>query len=468
MNTTNTILQFGEGNFLRCFADWMIDTMNEKANFKAEVVIIQPQPKGLVPMLKEQGNAYHTYLTEWKNEQATKTVRNITCIKDVINPYSEFSAYLNYAKDTNLKYIISNTTEAGIAFSDETYLGGVCPTGFPAKLTVFLLERFKTLGTSAPVITVLACELIENNGAKLRACIIETAKHWELSQEFINWVDTHQVFCNTLVDRIVPGFPHHNKEDIWKEIGQEDNLVTTGEGYHLWGIEGSGDLQERFPTKAAGLNVLYVDDLKPFRDRKVRILNGAHTATTSLGLVYGIETVNDVFNNEDINAYLNHLIFSEIVPSINPEDNDLVAYAHDIVTRFKNPLIRHELKSISLNSVSKFYTRLMPSYFEYEATFNKVPSAMLLGFACLIHRYIKEESSTLNDTQEVKDAMSTWNNQGINSTVDLKRLMTLLWKDKTPKSKLFYDAGFEYLQQIKQDGIKDTFKAIYKCFVSKN
>lgn len=406
------ILQFGEGNFLRAFADWMIDIANEKTGFKAGVQMVQPIAQGSGQKLNEQGGLYHVVLNGIQKGKPVREIRLITCVEGVINPFEDYAAYLKAGENSDLEFIISNTTEAGITFNAKDSDPNALSESFPAKLTALLFHRYKFFkGDSSKALTVMPCELIEKNGESLRNTILQYVSHWNLGEGFKAWITKHTLFCNTLVDRIVPGFPKDIAQEIWNETGYEDKLVVSGEPFHLWVIEPKLSpelslkaLKKSFPLEKAGLQVKFVEDLAPYRTRKVRILNGAHTAMVPVGYLRNLRTVREVIDDDFAGDFVRKTIEEEIIPTLDLPKEELQQFADDVIERFQNPFIRHELMSIALNSISKYQVRVLPSLLEYIKRRGKLPLRLVSSLAALILFYKGEwqgEVIPLNDTPSV-------------------------------------------------------------------
>lgn len=383
------IVQFGEGNFLRAFADWMIDVLNEKASFSAGVAVVQPIEQGMAAVLQSQEGLYHLLMQGLSEGKLKSERRLISCIQQVINPFKDLQAYLELAQIRDLSLILSNTTEAGIAFDHRDKPGnGVLAKTFPGKLTQLLWARYKHFeGDKSAGLGIIPCELIDKNGEKLKKAILQYTELWDLSGNFVQWIHQANYFANTLVDRIVPGFPHGEIEQIRNDLGFNDQLVVTSEMFHLWVIEGPAKFQELFPAHKHGLKVKYVDDLSPYRTRKVRILNGTHTSMVAVGMLTGLKTVKDSIEDNALGPFIRRLIFEEIIPTINLPMDELVLFAQEVIERFMNPFINHELKSISLNSISKFKVRVLPTMLDYIKQNNQAPQGLSTVFASLIKLY---------------------------------------------------------------------------------
>ncbi|POO87509.1 tagaturonate reductase [Clostridium sp. 3-3] len=382
------VIQFGEGNFLRAFVDWQIDKMNKEADFNGSVAVVQPLEGGLIHMLNEQDCLYTLYLQGIQNGKATKTHTVIDCIDRAVDPYKDYNKYLELAEIPSVRFIISNTTEAGIVFENDDKLEGGCQNGYPSKLTALLYHRFKTFnGALDKGLNIIPCELIDRNGEKLKEIVLKYAEIWNLGDEFITWINTANTFFCSLVDRIVPGYPRDTIEEVRAELGYDDNLVDVGEVFHLWVIEGPQCLKEELPIEKAGLNVKVVDDMTPYRTRKVRILNGPHTAMVPVAYLYGLETVGETVDHEIMGQYVRELIFDEIVPTLDLPHDELVQFGNDIIERFQNPYVKHYLMSIALNSMSKYKTRDLPSLTEYLKRKGELPRKLVFSLAALIEFY---------------------------------------------------------------------------------
>ncbi len=380
------ILQIGDGNFLRAFADWMIDIANGAGVFNGRVTMVQPLAAGIAGRMSAQGNLYTVLLRGVQGGKAVEETRVVSCVDQVLNPYEDWHALRAVASDPSLRFVISNTTEAGIAYVDEPYMAGRCPTSFPAKITALLYERFQCIGGEAGLV-FLPCELIEANGAKLREFVLLYAQKWQLPEAFITWVQTHNVFCNTLVDRIVPGYPAAETEELFAKWGYEDTLAVAAEPFHVWVIEGPERIANEFPLSKAGLNVVWTNNLQPYRTRKVRILNGAHTACSLAAYCAGLDTVKEMTDDPQISSFLQKVMFEEIVPFVPLPEDERLAYAETILERFSNSHIRHELISITLNSVSKWQVRVLPTVKDYVHKHGKAPARLAFSLAALLHFY---------------------------------------------------------------------------------
>jgi tagaturonate reductase len=462
---TERILQFGEGNFLRAFANWMIQQLNDKANFDAGVVVVQPIDQGLVKMLNDQDGLYTLYLNGIKNGEAVSEHQIIDCIQRGINPYEDFDAYMANAKNPDLRFIISNTTEAGIAYDANDKLQDTPQKSFPGKLTALMYNRFIHFGgASDKGIIVIPCELIDRNGDNLKKIILQYAEDWNLGEEFLQWINDDNIFCNTLVDRIVPGYPKDKIDHITQELGYVDNLVVEGEQFHLWVIEGPKSVKEEFPAEACGLNVVFTDNMEPYRTRKVRILNGAHTTLVPVGYLFGIDKVRESLEDPIVGSYLKQAIFEEICPTLDLPDEELKQFSNDVLDRFRNPFLEHALMSISLNSISKYKTRVLPSVIEYVNRKNALPKRLLFSLAALIAFYKGErngESIGLKDDQEVLDFFKDqWSTNNYGSIV--KNVLTNIsfWGEDLSEYEGVHELVTSNLEHIMVNGMQESLKSL--------
>ncbi|MBQ9784573.1 MAG: tagaturonate reductase [Clostridia bacterium] len=389
------VIQFGEGGFLRGFADWMLQKLNDANLFDGNVVVVQPIEQGMCDMLTAQNCEYTHIIRGAEGVEMSK----IDVISHCVKPYEVFEGYLALADNPDARYIISNTTESGIEFRESDKITDAPPAAFPAKLTLLLKRRFeKGLGG----FVFLPCELIDRNGDNLKKTVLQYADHWNLGADFKAWVEQENVFCNTLVDRINTGYPKDEKI----ELGYEDNMINTSEFFHLWVIETEYDLEKELPFSKAGLNVIVTRDaLERYRTRKVRILNGAHTSMVPYALLSGFDTVKSCMDDEGMSGFIRTCLFDEIIPTLDLPREELEEYAENVLIRFSNPYIKHYLSAISLNSVSKFKVRVLPSLLEYRKRFGKSPEHLIFSFAKLIEFYKK---GTPSDAPEIIEKMQKY------------------------------------------------------------
>lgn len=401
------VIQFGEGNFLRAFVDYLIQRLNEETDYCGSVAVVQPIDHGMTKMLDDQDGKYTHFMKGLENGEAKSTHKVIDVISKTIRPYEDFQSYLDLAKLDEADVIISNTTEAGIVFEDSDAVDMNPPKTFPAKLTRLLMERFDYVkGDVTKGYSVIPCELISDNGKALKTAVLEYAKLWSLSEEFVNWVHEANDFASTLVDRIVPGYPRETITEVLELIGYEDKLVVESERFLLWVIEDLPRIKDRLPLEKLGAGVIFTKDITPYKVRKVRILNGLHTFMVPVGLCAGIETVKESVESGHLGALIKQVLDTEIIPSLDMDKEELTEYGHEVINRFKNPYIKHLLTSISLNSIAKFETRVLPSILNYYKKFNKLPEGLVFSLASLISFYkgdLKGQSFDLRDSDEVKE-----------------------------------------------------------------
>ena len=476
------IIQFGEGNFLRAFVDWMVDVINEKGLFNGSVVVVQPIPQGLISVLNEQDGLYTLMLRGIQNGEIVEKKRIITSISRGIDPYKEWDKFLECAANPHLRFIISNTTEAGIAYVEEKRPTDQCPTSFPAKVTAFLYERYKHFeGAADKGMLILPCELIDRNGDQLKEIVLRYADEWELEPQFKEWIEKNNCFFNTLVDRIVTGYPKDEIEEITAKLGYEDKLLDTGEIFHLWVIEGDKRFAEELPFTKAGLNVLWTDDVTPYRTRKVRILNGAHTMTVLAAYLYGKDTVRECVEDPIIGAYMRKGIFEEIIPVLDLPESEKKEFAEAIFERFANPFIRHMLLSISLNSVSKWKVRVLPSLLGYLDQKGQLPTILTFSLSALLAFYRGTEiddggllignrggnTYRVSDNGEIIEFFaSLWQeyetNKDVRAIVEKALGRVDFWDQDLNKVEGMTEAVTGYLDDIIQNGIDCAIKRILK------
>ncbi len=382
------VLQFGEGNFLRGFVDYFVDIANEKGAFDGDIAVAKPIPGGNLEGFRRQECQYTVLLRGVRDGEKTVSSRLVTCIADAVDPYVEYERYTDYAKLDTLRFIVSNTTEAGIVFDPEELVENTPQKSFPGKLTKLLYDRYRRFdGAKDKGLVMLPVELIENNGGKLRECVLCMIAHWGLEDTFRQWVEESCEFCSTLVDRIVTGYPRDEAQTLWEGLGYRDELIVTGEPFALWVIECSSRIKEEFPLDKAGLPVIFTSDQAPYRQRKVRILNGAHTSFALAAFLAGHDDVFHAMEDELFRCFVFETIFEEIIPTLDLPRGELEEFANAVVERFRNPYINHELLSISLNSVSKWRTRCLPSFSGYARQTGKLPERLAFSLAALAAFY---------------------------------------------------------------------------------
>jgi len=389
------VMQFGEGNFLRAFVDDFFDIANEKAGFNGKVLLVQPIAQGLTQLINAQEGLYTLYLRGSEKGKKVDDKRVISCVSRCVNPYEQWDEVLKAARSPEMEIVVSNTTEAGIVHDQDSRFDQTPPITFPAKLTRVLFERFQA---GQKGLVILSCELIDNNGKELLRCVNEYIADWGLSDEFKRWVNEENIFCSTLVDRIVPGRIRDQEEvkALAEKNGYDDPLTDVGEVFGFWAIEGPEELNDRLPFKKAGVPVIVVPDVTPYKKRKVRILNGAHTGFVLGAYLAGFDIVRDCMNDETVLGFMNKMLYEEVIPTLPLDKEDCRQFAAAVQDRFNNPFVNHELMSISLNSTSKWRARNMPTFLDYVAEKKALPPCLTMSLAAYIAFYS-------NDVQGLTD-----------------------------------------------------------------
>lgn len=382
------VIQFGEGNFLRAFVDWIIWKTNKATDFNAGVVVVQPIDRGMVDMLNSQDGLYHVNLQGIDKGEAVDSIEMVDVINRGLNPYREFDQFIALAENPDIRFVISNTTEAGIAFDPSCRLDDKPAASYPGKLTQLLYHRYQYFkGDLSKGFIILPCELIFLNGKELKKCIYQYIKLWQLEDGFKTWFEQAcGVYC-TLVDRIVPGYPKDTINQIHERIGYSDNLVVKGEIFHLWVIEAPEEVAKEFPADKAGLNVLFVPSEAPYHERKVTLLNGPHTVLSPVGYLSGLDTVKECVEDPEVGKYVHKVMYEELLETLNLPKPELEAFADSVVERFVNPYVKHFVTSIMLNSFPKYKTRDLPGLKTYLERKGVLPKGLVLGLAGIITYY---------------------------------------------------------------------------------
>lgn len=456
------VLQIGDGNFIRSFIDWMFCVLNQKTDFQGKVVTVQALPEDqTTPKLNKQDGYYTLLLKGIENGQVIEERNLINSIERAIDPYTQWDELLSLSENEEVEFLFSNTTEAGIAYTKEAYSPSQCPKSYPGKVTSLLYHRYQHFkGLQDKGWIILPCELIENNGDELKRICIKIAGDWNLEKDFIAWVQEACVFCNTLVDRIVPGYPKENDEDYMLELGYQDKLLTIAEPYHFFVIEGPEGIEKKLPFKHAGLNVQF-DRVAPYRELKVKLLNGTHTILSLIGLLMGIDYVREGIENKKIREFLNKVLFEEIIAAMQPDvKEDATDYVQEMFDRFGNPFIEHGLADISLNSYAKFKTRVWPSIYDYKARFGKNPNRLVFVFASLLYFYsdVKQERNyKVNDSLEVIAKFKAFDRTFDNSKEKLRKFVKEIidgdFHEVDENADVLIDLIVEYFLLIKQTGM---------------
>ena len=464
------VIQFGEGNFLRAFVDWIIWNMNQKTDFNGSVVIVEPLAKGMVDWLNGQDCLYHVNLQGLdEDKKPVNTLTRIDCVSRALNPYTQFQAFLSLAEQPEMRFVISNTTEAGIAFDPDCKLDDQPASSYPGKLVQLLYHRFQYFdGDPSKGLIIMPCELIFLNGHVLKDCIEKYIEHWQLGDAFKKWFEESCVVCATLVDRIVPGFPRNEIKEIQQKISYKDNMVVQAENFHLWVIEGPKWIEKEFPADKAGLHVLFVPDEQPYHQRKVTLLNGPHTVLSPVAFLSGINIVRDACKDEVVGKYIHKVQFEELMETLDLPKEECMKFASDVLDRFMNPFVDHQVTSIMLNSFPKYQTRDLPGVKKYLERKGVLPAGLVFGLAAIITYYkggkradgteivpnddpqimaLLKELWATGDTQKVVDGVLSakdliWLGEDLH---DIKGLAELLKKD---------------LDLIQEKGMKEAVKTI--------
>ena len=474
------IIQFGEGNFLRAFVDWIIWNMDAKTNFNGSVVVVQPIERGMVDWLNGQDCLYHVNLQGRLNGEAVNSLERIDVISRALNPYSQNWAFMSLAEQPEIRFVISNTTEAGIAFDDTCKFTDAPASSYPGKLVQLLYRRFKTFnGDPTKGLIIMPCELIFLNGHHLKDCIEKYIELWKADlgadyAAFKEWFEKYNYVCATLVDRIVPGFPRKEIADIQQKIGYKDNLVVQAEIFHLWVIEKPTNmsieqLREEFPAEKAGLHVLIAESEAPYHERKVTLLNGPHTVLSPVAYLSGVDIVRDACNHEVIGKYIHKVQFEELMQTLNLPMEELQQFGADVLERFNNPYVDHQVTSIMLNSFPKFQTRDLPGLKVYLERKGELPKGLVLGLAAIITYYKGGKRAdgaeiTPNDAQEIMDLLKNlW------ATGDTRKVAEgvlaakdLIWGEHGDLNQIpgLTDMVVSFLDSIQQKGMLETVKSI--------
>ena len=401
-NYPERIIQFGEGNFLRAFIDWQVDLLNENTDLDAGVVIVRPIKSDFPPSLSTQDGLYTTII-RGLNEQgeAVSDARLIRSVNREISVYAQYDEFLKLAHNPEMRFVFSNTTEAGISYHAGDKFDDAPAVSYPAKLTRLLFERFSHFnGAADKGWIIIPCELIDYNGEALQELVLRYAQEWALPAEFTTWLNEANAFCSTLVDRIVTGYPRDEVAQLEADLGYKDGFLDTAEHFYLFVIQGPKSLASELRLDKYPLNVLIVDDLKPYKERKVAILNGAHTALVPVAWQAGLDTVGEAMNDRDICAFVEKAIYEEIIPVLDLPRDELESFASAVTGRFRNPYIKHQLLSIALNGMTKYRTRILPQLLAGQSTAGKLPARLTFALAALIAFYRGERNG---ETYPVQD-----------------------------------------------------------------
>ncbi|MBQ2415968.1 MAG: tagaturonate reductase [Alistipes sp.] len=461
------IIQFGEGNFLRAFVDWIISNMNEKTDFNSSVVVVQPIEKGMIDALNAQDGLYHVNLQGLSNGEVINSLRMIDVISRALSPYQDFDAFLSLAEQPEMRFVISNTTEAGINFDPSCKLDDAPASSYPGKLTQLLYHRFKHFaGDPAKGLIIFPCELIFLNGHKLKETIYQYIELWNLGEEFKAWFESACGVYATLVDRIVPGFPRKEIEQIKAKLDYDDNMVVQGEAFHLWVIEAPESVAEEFPANKAGLNVLFVPSEEPYHERKVTLLNGPHTVLSPVAFLAGVDIVRDACQHEVIGKFIHRVMFDELMETLNLPKAELQKFAEDVLERFNNPFVDHQVTSIMLNSFPKYATRDLPGLKEYLKRKGTLPEGLVLGLAAIMVYYRGGKRADgveiiPNDAPEIMALLTQlWSEGSVENLVERVLGTTSIWGEDLNSIPLLAERVAYYIDKIQNQGMLQTVKEL--------
>lgn len=454
------VIQFGEGNFLRAFVDWIISNMNEKTDFNASVVVVQPIKNGMVDVLNSQDGLYHVNLQGLDKGEVVNSFRMIDVISRALNPYTDFEAFMALAEQPDIRFVISNTTEAGIAFDPECKLDDRPAAAYPAKLTQLLYRRFCHFGGDMQKgLIIFPCELIFLNGHKLKEVIGQYIELWQLGDAFKAWFENACAVYATLVDRIVPGFPRKDINHIKEQLQYDDNLVVQGEAFHLWVIEAPESVAQEFPADKAGLNVLFVPSEAPYHARKVTLLNGPHTVLAPVAWLSGIDIVRDACKHPVVGRFVHRVMYDELMPTLDLPEDELRRFADDVLERFTNPFVDHQVTSIMLNAFSKYATRDLPGLKIYLERFGRLPEGLVLGLSAIITYYrggTRPDGAPIqpNDAPEVMALLERlWQRPALREVAEGVLAADNIWGEDLNRIPGLTDKLEEYLSLIDKEGM---------------
>ena len=463
---TEKVIQFGEGNFLRAFIEWIIWKTNQKTDFNGSVVVVQPIEKGMVSWLNEQDGLYHLNLQGLQNGEPVNSLDMIDVISRGLNPYEDFEAYLKLAEQPEIRFVISNTTEAGIAFDPACKLDDKPASSYPGKLTQLLYHRFQFFkGDKSKGLIIFPCELIFENGKHLKECIRQYIKLWNLGSEFSAWFEGACGVYSTLVDRIVPGYPRDNAAELCERAGYDDHLLDKAEIFHLWVIEAPKEVAAEFPADKAGLHVLFVPSEAPYHERKVTLLNGPHTVLSPVGYLSGLNTVKECCEDPEIGAFVKKVMYDELLPTLNLPKEELLQFAGDVVERFRNPFVKHFVTSIMLNSFPKFKTRDLPGLKTYLERKGELPKGLVLGLAGICTYYKggkrgEDEIVPQDDEKIIGLLKELWATGDVRKVAEGVLADEFIWEEDLNKIPGLTDLLAADLALIQAKGMREAVKSI--------
>lgn len=462
------IVQFGEGNFLRAFVDWIVQHMNNNTTFDGNVAVVQPLALGRVKELSQQDGLYTVVLNGIDQGAVVNSHEIIDVLSVFSDPYQDYQGFLQLAEIDTLRFVVSNSTEAGIVYANEDFTLSTTPISFPGKVLALLKHRYDIFnGDSDKGLIFFPCELIDDNGSKLKEVVMQLAINHHFDTEFVSWLQTANIFCNTLVDRIVPGYPRNEAAALQETWGYKDNSIVKAEIFHLWVIEADADVRREFPADVAGLNVMFVADHHPYKERKVKILNGAHTCMVPVAYLTGFDTVREAIEDPLIRKFVLDFLDNEVLPTIDLPKDEMVLFTRSVLNRFANPFVRHELMSISLNSMTKYKTRILPSVIELDAQ-GKFASHAWFSLAALIVFYRGKRDSEIIELKDDEFWLSYWKSKwnaietkqsSVEEVVRHLLAMTQHWESKVPADEEVIAFVSKCVTQIIQTGITEAMKS---------
>lgn len=460
------IIQFGEGNFLRAFVDWIVWNTNMKTDFNAGVVVVQPIDRGMIDVLNSQDGLYHVNLQGIDKGEAVDSIQMIDVINGGLNPYVQFDEYMALAENPDIRFIISNTTEAGIVYDPSCKIGDRPASSYPGKLTQLLYHRYNHFnGDVTKGFIILPCELIFLNGKELKKCILQYIELWQLGDDFKNWFEhACGVYC-TLVDRIVPGYPKDDIKQIHERIGYRDNLVVKGEIFHLWVIEAPESVAAEFPADKAGLNVLFVPSEAPYHERKVTLLNGPHTVLSPVGWLSGLDTVKECVEDLEVGQFVKKVMYEELIETLNLPESELKDFADSVVERFVNPYVKHFVTSIMLNSFPKYKTRDLPGLKTYLERKGKLPEGLVLGLAAIITYYKGGRRGDVeivpDDDASIIDLLKRlWQTENLRQVAEGVLAAEFIWGEDLNLIPGLTDLVEAYLELIQKEGMRAAVRKV--------
>ena len=455
------VVQFGTGGFHRGFIDYFIDAANRQGKFGGRIVAVSSTGSGRVDSLNDQ-NGLYTLVTEGlENGRATREFRLVSSLSRAVDAVEQWDEVLELARNPDLELVVSNTTEVGIE-DDPDDVPGTPPGSFPGKLTLFLAERALAFELSRDAgLTVVPCELIDHNADRLRSLVLGLARRWNLGAGVIGWIERNVIFCNSLVDRIVPGTPSGERLQAFEDLlGYRDEMLTVCEPYHLFAIEVRGESPEELRFAEADLGVVLAGDIEPYRLRKMRLLNGAHTLLAPLALQCGVSTVHEAVSDDLIGAFLRRTMYDELVRSLDVPGAG--TFAREVVERFSNPFLAHPLFAITLHGTTKLRVRVVPSIVEFTEREGRAPDLIAFGFAAyllFLRGELHEERRTAGlpvpaDEQGMR-IQDLWNGKRTPEAVALEACrMEDLWGVDLTRLSDFAQRVASHLTNIERGGVR--------------